>query len=329
VNNIRALFVGDGPLLLQCLDAYLASGGQVAAILTHDAAIASHGDAAGMRVLNKAAASPAELEALEFDYLLSIANLDMLPEALLKRARKMAINFHDGPLPRYAGLNATSWAILQGESAHGVTWHEMTAKADMGGIVEAAAVTVDPHDTAFSLNAKCFEAGLAAFKAMIPRLMAGTIALRPQEGERTYFGRFKRPEAAATLRFDLPVAETLALARAMSFGPYTNTLSHLKLWTGQRVLLVGDVTEAGDAASPLPHGTIVALEDEGFLAVAQGGKLLRVSGLTDTSGAAVICLRKMWLRLTSIRLPAPRQRPSGWRRAPGLWPARQRLIRAP
>lgn len=287
MNNIRALFVGDGPLLLQCLDAYLASGGQVAAILTQDAAIASHGDAAGMRVLSKSAVDPAELEALEFDYLLSIANLDMLPEALLKRARKMAINFHDGPLPRYAGLNATSWAILQGESAHGVTWHEMTAKADMGGIVEAAAVTVDPHDTAFSLNAKCFEAGLAAFKAMIPGLMAGTVALRPQEGERTYFGRFKRPDAAATLRFDLPAAQTLALARAMSFGPYTNTLSHLKVWTGQRVLLVGDVTEAGDAASPQPHGTIVALEDDGFLAVAQGGKLLRVSGLMDTAGAAV------------------------------------------
>lgn len=202
-----------------------------------------------MRVLGKSPASLAALEALEFDYLLSIANLDMLPETLLKRARKMAINFHDGPLPRYAGLNATSWAILQRETSHGVTWHEMTAKADMGAIVEAAAVTVDQHDTAFSLNAKCFEAGFAAFKAMIPGLMSANVALRAQEGERTYFGRFKRPDAAATLRFDLPVAQTLALARAMSFGPYTNTLSHLKVWTGQRVLLVDEVTEAGDAAS--------------------------------------------------------------------------------
>ena len=302
MNNIRALFVGDGPLLLQCLDAYVASGGQVAAIVTQDAAIASHGETAGLRVLDKSSVKSGELEALDFDYLLSIANLDMLPEALLKRAGKMAINFHDGPLPRYAGLNATSWAILGGETSHGVTWHEMTAEADMGGIVQAAPVVMDPNDTAFSLNAKCFEAGLAAFKAMIPSLLAGNVALRAQEGERTYFGRYKRPEAAATLRFDVPADQTLALSRAMSFGPYTNTLSFLKLWTGQRVLLVGDVEAAGTPASPAPHGTVMAHEEDGILIAVEGGQQLRLTGLTDGMGVAVKAAQADDLRL-GMRLP--------------------------
>lgn len=287
MNNIRALFVGDGPLLLQCLEAYVASGGQVSAIVTQDTAIASHGEAAGVRVLNKSSVETGDPEAFEFDYLLSIANLDMLPAALIARARKMAINFHDGPLPRYAGLNATSWAILQGEGSHGVTWHVMTDKADMGGIVAAGPVTIDPHDTAFSLNAKCYEAGLAAFKTIIPSLLTGDVAVQPQEGERTYFGRYKRPEAAATLRFDMPADQTLALSRAMSFGPYTNTLSFLKVWTGQRVLLVSDVEAAGEAASPLPHGTVAAHEDDAVLVVVAGGKMLRLSGLTDVAGTAV------------------------------------------
>ncbi|ABI77343.1 ATP-dependent AMP-binding enzyme family protein [Hyphomonas neptunium ATCC 15444] len=287
MNNITALIVGDGPLLLQCLEAYMASGGQVTAVVTQDSAIASHGDAIGVRVLNKSSVVSGELEALEFDYLLSIANLDMLPESLLKRARKMAINFHDGPLPRYAGLNATSWAILQGETAHGVTWHEMTGKADMGGIVEAAPLTIDPNDTAFSLNAKCFEAGLASFKAMIPSLLAGNVTVRPQDGARTYFGRYKRPDAAATLRFDVSADDTLALSRAMTFGPYTNTLSFLKVWTGQRVLLVSDVEAATGAASLAAHGTVIAHDADGVVVAAQGGQLLRLSGLTDSSGAAV------------------------------------------
>ncbi len=30
-----------------------------------------------------------------------------------------AINFHDGPLPRYAGLNTPAWAIINGEAEHG------------------------------------------------------------------------------------------------------------------------------------------------------------------------------------------------------------------
>lgn len=287
MNNKLALFIGDGPLLLQCLEAYVASGGQVVAIVTQDASIASHGAAEGIRVLSKSSVASGELETLEFDYLLSIANLDMLPEALINRARIMAINFHDGPLPRYAGLNATSWAILNGETSHGVTWHEMTDKPDTGGIIQAESIAIDPNDTAFSLNAKCFEAGLSAFKAMLPSILAGEVPVRQQEGERTYFGRFKRPAAAATLRFGKPVAETLAMARAMSFGPYVNPLSSVKLWTGRDVFLVGEIELAGEAQSVLPAGTIAGHEDGALIVAAEGGKLLRLNGLTDGSGAPV------------------------------------------
>ena len=58
----------------------------------------------------------------EFDWLLSIANLQIVPEVLLAKAEG-AVNFHDGPLPDYAGLNAPVWARLNGETKHGITWH--------------------------------------------------------------------------------------------------------------------------------------------------------------------------------------------------------------
>lgn len=302
-TGISALFIGDGPLLLQCLEAFAASGGQISAVITQDAAIADHASAMGLRVLGKDSLATGELDAVEFDYLLSIANLDMLPNELLMRVRKMAINFHDGPLPRYAGLNATSWAILNGETSHGVTWHEMTDRPDAGGIVQSAPVTIDPHDTAFSLNAKCFEAGLAAFKAMLPELLAGDVCPRPQEGTRSYFGRFKRPDAAATLRFDMPVEETLALARAMSFGPYANPLACLKLWTGRRVLLVGEVELGGNDAAQTPPGTVVALEADALVVATSGAQLLRLGGLLDEAGEAVDLTRLEEVR-AGAHLPA-------------------------
>ena len=43
--------------------------------------------------------------------------------ASLELARQGAVNFHDGPLPAYAGLNAPVWAILNREATHGITWH--------------------------------------------------------------------------------------------------------------------------------------------------------------------------------------------------------------
>ena len=45
------------------------------------------------------------------DFIFSIIHLEIIPPAVLSLARKRAINFHDGPLPEYAGLNVTSWAI--------------------------------------------------------------------------------------------------------------------------------------------------------------------------------------------------------------------------
>jgi len=294
-----ALFVGSGPLLLQCLEAYMASGGQVTAVVTQEVTIADQARANGLQVWGM---DSVELAHAEYDYLLSIANLEMLPGELVNRARRMAINYHDGPLPRYAGLNATSWAILNRETQHGVTWHEMTDKPDAGRIICAAPLSIDPHDTAFSLNAKCLEAGLTSFKTILPDLLSGDLRPRAQDGTRTYFGRFKRPDGAATLRFDVPAAETLALARAMSFGPYANPLACLKLWTGQRVLLVEAVEPAGETVAPEESGTVVAVEADAIIVAVKGGQLLRLQGLTDGSGSSVD-LRQFEDLRAGVRLP--------------------------
>ena len=46
------------------------------------------------------------LQGIEFEWILSIANLDIIPDDVLALAARGAVNFHDGPLPAYAGLNA-------------------------------------------------------------------------------------------------------------------------------------------------------------------------------------------------------------------------------
>ena len=39
-----------------------------------------------------------------FDWVFSIANLSLVPAAVWRNATQGAANFHDSPLPRYAGL---------------------------------------------------------------------------------------------------------------------------------------------------------------------------------------------------------------------------------
>ena len=81
------------------------------------------------------------LQRQRFDYLFSVANLAMLPPSLLHAARLGAINFHDGPLPRFAGLNATSWALLSGATSHGITWHEMADRRTLAESCVSASST--------------------------------------------------------------------------------------------------------------------------------------------------------------------------------------------
>ncbi|WP_426741257.1 formyltransferase family protein, partial [Pseudomonas aeruginosa] len=71
----------------------------------------------------------------EFDFLFSIVNSEIIPQKILRLPRYYAINYHNSPLPKYAGLYATSWAILNGETQHGISWHIMNEVIDAGDIL--------------------------------------------------------------------------------------------------------------------------------------------------------------------------------------------------
>ena len=124
-SAIRAVFVGEGSLLAKCADRFRASGHQVVAVVAHDARLQEWAKELGAPVIAPGKGLAQRLDGIAFDYLFSVANLSIISDDVLALPKVMAVNFHDGPLPRYAGLHATNWALLHGETAHGITWHEM------------------------------------------------------------------------------------------------------------------------------------------------------------------------------------------------------------
>src|SRR4051812_14615899 len=130
MSSTSAVFVGDGTLLVRCAQAWIDAGHRVAFVATRNAEVAHW--ARESDVPHRAYGPDETLQPppVECDYLFSVANLDVLPDSFLQLPKRLAINFHDGPLPRYAGLNAPVWALLNGEIEHGVTWHEMTSRVD-------------------------------------------------------------------------------------------------------------------------------------------------------------------------------------------------------
>jgi natural product biosynthesis luciferase-like monooxygenase protein len=277
-----SVFVGDGSLLVQCADAFRKAGHTVEAVVSANPSNLEWAAAQGIRAIRMEGPWASGLDGLAFDYLFSVANLRMLPVDVLARARKLAINFHDALLPRHAGLNATCWALMAQEKLHGVTWHEMTERADAGRVVRQASFELSPEETALSLNAKCYEAGLASFTLIAQDIARGELTLSAQHGEREYHGRHKRPAALATLDFTRPGAELAALVRALDFGQYANPLGRAKLFAGDRVLPVRTAAFTPGAAAS-DAGRVLAIDGDAVRVACVDGELL-LGGCTDVEG---------------------------------------------
>ena len=190
---MRCVLVGDEPLVAQCADAARANGLEVVLVATTNAVVRDYATEHGIAVSGPGAELVTALDTHPADVLFSIANLRVLPAAVLGKV-STAINFHDGPLPGYAGLNVTTWALLGGEDHHAITWHVMTSDVDAGEVVVSETFPVAPDETAFSLNARCYEAALATFPRIAAAIAEGTLATTPQPaGESRMFRRHDRP----------------------------------------------------------------------------------------------------------------------------------------
>ena len=275
--------LGEQSLLVQCAELLLQRGFRILTVVTADPRISAWCAQNNILVTAALERLPDALGQTEFDYLFSITNLRMLPRDLLRRASKMAINFHDGPLPRYAGLNAPVWALMAGETEYGVTWHVIEEGADTGAVLVSRKFAIEADDTVFSLNARCYENGLASFSDLIAALLAGNLLAQPQDlSRRSYFGLATRPANEAILDLSKPVAELIRWVRALDFGPYPNPLALPKLLLGRQLVLVRDA-EREPAASGIQTGAVQAASARSLTVRAAGGAI-RFNRVTDSRG---------------------------------------------
>ncbi|HSG56484.1 MAG TPA: formyltransferase family protein, partial [Paracoccaceae bacterium] len=135
MSSFSAVLIGNESLTLNCGQVLLDAGHRLVAVVTRCPNVTDWANGAGLRVEVPGKDLAQRLAGVECDWLLSIANLDMLPADVLALAGKGAVNFHDGPLPRYAGLNAPVWARIAGEARHGITWHLIGGGVDEGDIL--------------------------------------------------------------------------------------------------------------------------------------------------------------------------------------------------
>lgn len=302
----RCVLLGEQALLVECGERLLAAGHTIAAVVTDTLRLREWAEARGLRVERSPEALLASPPA-DLDWVFAITWLKPLADEVLALGRRGALNFHDGPLPQYAGLNTPMWALLNGETRHGIRWHRMTTEIDAGRVLVARDFAIDADETAFSLNAKCFEAGLAGFDALLERLASGDDAGEAQpEGERRVHLGADRPLRPALLDPSRPAAELARIVRALDNGAYWQALLKPRLRLAEVDVLVAaaEPVEMAPTETTLPPATLIGVDAEG-LRLRCGDGVLHLGGLARLDGTRLSADEALALAGgAGVRLPA-------------------------
>jgi methionyl-tRNA formyltransferase len=92
-----------------------------------------------------------------------------------------SVNYHNGALPGFRGLQATAWSVYDECPTSGFSFHRMDEGVDTGPVLVAGAVPVPPGATGSRVEAAKTAAAIAALPSVLDAIVRGDPGL-PQAG---------------------------------------------------------------------------------------------------------------------------------------------------
>jgi methionyl-tRNA formyltransferase len=264
-RRLRLLLILEGPAGVESLRMLAGTPHEIVAVQTHAsdhaaaaATVAAVAARLGYRLWPAARVRESGFADLvkreRVDLIINVHGVHVIPPEVVTAPRIGSFNLHPGPLPRYAGLNAPSWAIYHGERTHAVTLHWMDHGVDTGPIAYVADIPVEPDETGLTLSGKCIRAGLPLLHDLLTAAVAEQIPRRIQPNTpRRYYGREVPHEGR--LLWSESASRVVRFIRACDFSPFVSP------WRLPRAYLAGReiaVLKAGftGASSTAPAGTV-------------------------------------------------------------------------
>ena len=160
------------------------------------------------------------------DIVASAYGREIIPTEVLNSAKVGTFNLHPSLLPDYRGCFSSPWAIINGESTTGITFHEMVEDVDMGKILFQKNIPIYPNDTAFTLYHRMMAEFLIEFDTFFEKFVNADLVPRTM------------PEGGSFYRREIPFAgvidhswteDKIALfIRAMFFPPFKGAVAKFK-----------------------------------------------------------------------------------------------------
>lgn len=284
-NPQTSIVIGDGQLTINCVRELVDRKYKILKLVTDHPEVKQVGVGFGLDVISHSEMRNLEQNIGGYDFLFSIINSRKVSSKLIEKAKRSAINFHDAPLPRYAGLNVTSWAIIGQETEFGVTWHEMLNDFDAGPILKQSLFGIERNETAFSLRLKCLEQGQSTFSRLLDDIENNALNPIPQDlSQRSVYLSTKRVRNAGLIDWNEANTTIDALIRGLSFEGDENPLATAKVAIGGQIRIVARA-RLGHSESQGP-GFIHSVNAQ-YIEVGTASGTLCIETLASLDGAPV------------------------------------------
>lgn len=196
----------------------------------------------------------------EVDLILNVHSLYVMHPDVVAAPRIGSFNLHPGPLPQYAGLNAPSWAIYNGERRHAVTVHWMEAGIDTGAVAFESWFDLDEDDTAFTVAARCVKLGVPMMARLVEAAERDAIPVWPQDlSRRRYFGG--EPPQGGRMIWSRPAQDIVNLVRACDYSPFPSPWGHPSAKLDSQPISVTKAARTRRVAGVVP-GTVGAIDGD-------------------------------------------------------------------
>jgi methionyl-tRNA formyltransferase len=123
------------------------------------------------------------LRAYEPDLALCTGFPWLIPAEAIEVPKHGIVNGHPSLLPRYRGPFPVSWAVRNGETEIGLTYHLMDAKFDTGNVLAQAPITIADDDTNETLFARFPALSAELLPIVFERLARGDRGEAQEGGE--------------------------------------------------------------------------------------------------------------------------------------------------
>ncbi len=148
-----------------------------------------------------------QLKALDADIFVVAAYANIIPDSVLKIAKRGVIGVHPSLLPKYRGATPIQSVLLAGEIKTGTTLYEMDKAVDHGPLIARGTVTIAPSETYTTLEKKLAELGADLFVSRAQDYVEGGLKPVTQDHDSaTFTKKFETKDAEVDFAKDNPLS---------------------------------------------------------------------------------------------------------------------------